>query len=217
MIGATGATGSQLLRQLLNNPNCAQVTSIGRKPAMGGDRNQKLNDIVLKSLSSLSSTADHWIGNDVFFNCIGTTRKEAGGAKGFIDIEFGISNEAAKFASNANIPHACLISAKGVDHRMWAPHWIHPLLYMKTMGQKEQTIISNYNFNHISIFKPGMLSRLRGENSAFENFLQSKALKLRVDILSSAMMKCAQSVKDGAPVKHSLVLEGNKEIILYLD
>ena len=217
MIGATGATGSQLLRQLLNNPNCSHVVSIGRKPAMGNDKNKKLNDIVLKSLFDLSSTADYWIGNDVFFNCIGTTRKEAGSAKAFIDIEFGISNEAAKLASNAQIPHACLISAKGVDHTIWAPIWIHPLLYMKTMSQKEQTILSNNNFNYISIFKPGMLSRLRGKSSTIENFLQSKALKLRVDILSSAMMKSAEYIKNREPVKHSLILEGNKKIISYLD
>tara|TARA_X000001036_G_scaffold398936_1_gene402172 strand:- start:563 stop:820 length:258 start_codon:yes stop_codon:yes gene_type:complete len=85
------------------------------------------------------------------------------------------------------------------------------------MGQKEQTILSNNNFNYISIFKPGMLSRLRGKSSTIENFLQSKALKLRVDILSSAMMKSAEYIKNREPVKHSLILEGNKKIISYLD
>ena len=43
-------------------------------------------------------------------------------------------------AFNANIPHACLISAKGVDHKIWGPEFFHPLFYMKIMGKKEQTI-----------------------------------------------------------------------------
>ncbi|MDP6168202.1 MAG: NAD-dependent epimerase/dehydratase family protein, partial [Candidatus Marinimicrobia bacterium] len=96
VIGGTGATGKQLLNQLLKNQNCELVTSIGRKPVLGGTKNDKLVDIVVESLADLSSTEKCWDGNDVFFNCIGTTRQRAGGAKEFIHIEAGISNEAAK-------------------------------------------------------------------------------------------------------------------------
>ena len=149
IIGSTGATGKQLLNQLLQNQNCELVTSIGRKPVLDGAKNDKLVDIVVESLSDLSSTEKSWEGNDVFFNCIGTTRQRAGGAKEFINIESGISNEAAKMAANANIPHASLISAKGANHKIWAKNWIHPLLYMKTIGQKEQTVISNFFFNKL--------------------------------------------------------------------
>ena len=60
-------------------------------------------------------------------------------------------------AANAKIPHASLISAKGANHKIWAKDWIHPLLYMKTIGQKEQTIISDFSFNSVSIFKPGKI------------------------------------------------------------
>ena len=151
IIGGTGATGKQLLNQLMQNQNCELVTSIGRKPVLDGAKNDKLVDIVVKSLADLSSTEKSWDGNDVFFNCIGTTRQRAGGAKEFIHIEAGISNEAAKMASNAKIHHASLVSAKGANHTTWAKDWIHPLLYMRTMGQKEQTILSNFSFNHVSI------------------------------------------------------------------
>ena len=202
IIGGTGATGKQLLNQLMQNQNCELVTSIGRKPVLDSGKNDKLDDIVVESLADLSSTKKSWEGNDVFFNCIGTTRQRAGGAKEFIHIEADISNGAARMASNAKIHHASLVSAKGANHTTWAKDWIHPLLYMRTMGQKEQTILSNFSFNHVSIFKPGMLIRLQGKQTWIESFSESKGFGLRVDTLASAMIRNAEQVKLG-PVEES--------------
>ena len=42
IIGGTGATGKQLLNQLMQNQNCKLVTSIGRKPVLDGSKNDKL-------------------------------------------------------------------------------------------------------------------------------------------------------------------------------
>ena len=212
IIGGTGATGKQLLNQLLQNQNCELVTSIGRKPVLDGAKKDKLVDIVVESLADLSSTEKSWEGNDVFFNCIGTTRQRAGGAKEFIHIEAGISNEAAKMASNAKIHHASLVSAKGANHKTWAKDWIHPLLYMRTMGQKEQTILSNFSFNHVSIFKPGMLIRLQGKQTWIESFSESKGFGLRVDTLASAMIRNAEQVKLGSVEKSPQFFIGNDHI-----
>ena len=212
IIGATGATGKQLLNQLIQNKNCELVTSIGRKPVWDGAKNDKLVDIVVETLSNLSSTEKSWEGNDVFFNCIGTTRQRAGGAKEFIHIEAGISNEAAKMASNAKIHHASLVSAKGANHTTWAKDWIHPLLYMRTMGQKEQTILSNFSFKHVSIFKPGMLIRLQGKQTWFESFSESKGFGLRVDTLASAMIRNAEQVKLGSVDQSPQFFIGNDQI-----
>jgi nucleoside-diphosphate-sugar epimerase len=212
IIGGTGATGKQLLNQLMQNQNCELVTSIGRKPVLDGAKNDKLVDIVVESLANLSPTEKSWEGNDVFFNCIGTTRQRAGGAKEFIHIEAGISNEAAKMASNAKIHHASLVSAKGANHTTWAKDWIHPLLYMRTMGQKEQTILSNYSFNYVSVFKPGMLIRLQGKQTWFESFSESKGFGLRVDTLASAMIKNAEQVKLGSVEKSPQFFIGNDHI-----
>jgi len=212
IIGGTGATGKQLLIQLIRNKNCELVTSIGRRPVLDGEKNDKLVDIVVDSLFKLTATEKYWKNNDVFFNCIGTTRQRAGGAKEFINIESGISNEAAKMAANAKIPHASLISAKGANHKIWAKDWIHPLLYMKTIGQKEQTILSNFPFNSVSIFKPGMLIRLRGKQTWFEDFSELKGFGLRVDTLASAMIHDAERVKLGLVEKSPQYFIGNDPI-----
>ena len=212
IIGGTGATGKQLLNRLISNQNCDLVTSIGRRPALDGEKNDKLMDVVIESLSNLSSTEKYWQNNDVFFNCIGTTRKRAGGAKEFINIESGIANEAAKIAANTKIPHASLISAKGANHKIWAKGWIHTLLYLKTMGQKEQSIISKFSFNNVSIFKPGMLIRLKGKKTWFEDFSEKKGFGLRVDTLASAMIHDAERVKLGLVEKSPQFFIGNNHI-----
>ena len=188
------------------------VTSIGRRPVLNGEKNDKLEDIVVDSLFKLTATEKYWKNNDVFFNCIGTTRQRAGGSKEFINIESGISNEAAKMAANAKIPHASLISAKGANHKIWAKDWIHPLLYMRTMGEKEQTILSNFSINHVSIFKPGMLIRLQGKPTWLESFSESRGFGLRVDTLASAMIRNAEQVKLGSVEKSPQFFIGNDDI-----
>jgi len=38
IIGGTGATGKQLLNQLISDKNCELVTSIGRRPVLDGEK-----------------------------------------------------------------------------------------------------------------------------------------------------------------------------------
>ena len=115
-------------------------------------------------------------------------------------------------ASQANIPHASLISAKGANHEIWATNWIHPLLYMKTMGRKEQTIISNFSFNTVSIFKPGMLIRFPENKTFFERIVGSNGSGLNVDILASAMIRDAENVKSSSINGSQRFFVGNESI-----
>ncbi len=217
MIGGTGATGRHLLKNLLNNNKCDQITTIGRKSSFNNQEHSKLKDIIVSDLMNLSSTKEFWKMNDVFFNCIGTTRAIAGSAKEFFNVEVGISSEAARMASEAGIPHVSLISAAGVDADIWAKEWIHPLFYMKTMGEKEQTILKGYTFQNVSIFKPGMLLRLQKKQTWIENFLESIGSGLRVDILAAAMISNAEKIKIDSNQKSVNFFEGNKVIKEYLD
>jgi len=212
VIGGTGATGRQLVQQLLSSAEFQKVTSIGRRPVLNGNGHKKLNDVVINSMSQLHETRKFWNGNDVFFNCIGTTRKKAGSAKQFVDIELGISRLAARMASEANIPQASVISASGANHKAWSVDWIHPLLYTKTIGQKEQTLISENKFKRVSIFRPGMLIRLMDSGQWYDSLIKTMGIGLRVDILSKAMMNDSLIPnKNGQNFSVNYII-GNKEI-----
>ena len=213
VIGGTGATGGQLVQQLLSNVDFQKVTTIGRRPVLNGNGHEKLNDVVINSMSQLHETKDLWNGNDVFFNCIGTTRKKAGGARQFVDIELGISRLAARMASEANIPHASVISASGANHKAWAVDWIHPLLYAKTIGQKEQTVITENKFNRVSIFRPGMLIRMMNGGQWYDSLIKTMGIGLRVDILSQAMIVDALVSWERNDSKEINYIEGNHAII----
>ena len=212
IIGATGATGSQLLKKLLNDQSCELVTTVGRRSSLSGKKNDKLRDVVIPSMSNLSSTEKYWLDNDVFFNCIGTTRSLAGSASNFVDIEVGISNQAAAMAHKAKINHASLISAKGANQNIWAKTWLHPLFYMKTIGQKEQPVLTNFSFLNVSIFRPGMLLRLQDKQTWLENFAESRGSGLRVDILASSMIYNAVKNKLDPVGKSTKFFVGNDEI-----
>ena len=209
IIGATGATGRKVLKQLTANEKCTEITSIGRRKLDSNQLNDKINHIVIDSLLDLSQIEKNWENHDMFFNCIGTTKKKAGGANQFYEIEYGISNEAARVASKSNIRHASLISASGANHNLWAKKWIHPLFYSKTMGRKEQTIISNYPFQKISIFKPGMLIRNMESKSILDKFLKNSGFGLDVDILAKAMIEDAQRVFQNKRATKTMYYEGN--------
>ena len=213
VIGGTGATGRQLVQQLLSSVDFQTVTSIGRRPVLDGNEHEKLNDVVIPSMSQLHKTKDLWNGNDVFFNCIGTTRKKAGGAGQFVDIELGISRLAAKMASEANIPQASVISASGANHKAWSVDWIHPLLYTKTIGQKEQTLVAENEFKRVSIFRPGMLIRSMEESKLWDNILTSLGLGLQVNVLSKGMIIDALKFSESNNSKKINYIEGNHAII----
>lgn len=216
MIGSTGATGRNVLKQLIEKNNCSRIISIGRRNLNPSQLHDKVKHITVESLLDLSKIEDEWKNNDVFFNCIGTTKKKAGSADKFFEIEYGISNEAARVASLNNIPHACLISASGANHSIWAKKWIHPLFYSKTMGQKERSIVFNFTFEHTSIFQPGMLIRRMNVHNTIDRILEITGLGLEVSDLAKAMINDAENVifkRRNAP---NLVVHGNNNIRLLI-
>ena len=209
IIGATGATGAQLLKFLLESDIWDNITTISRKPILNGENHKKLNQVVIDSFHKLDQTVDSWKGKDSFFNCIGTTRKIAGGAKQFVDIEFGISLKCAELASKAKIPNASVISAGGANAKAWAVNWIHPLLYTKTIGMKEETLTRYYNFNNVTIFRPGMLIRHYDQNSNIQRFFNKSYLGLPVRDLAYALKRDAEAISKNK-INEPIIYLGNK-------
>lgn len=118
---------------------------------------------------------------------IGTTRGQAGGAEGFVQVEVGLTKIVNNIAKKSDIPHVAVVSAQGANKDMWVPStYIHPLLYIRTLGEKQQSVI-DAKFPSTSIFQPGMLNRLVGDRGV-ENFFVNLLPSLRVDTLAEAMI-----------------------------
>ena len=209
IVGATGATGSKLVKLLLESDKWEKITTISRKPVLEGNSHKKLNEIIINSFNKLDQTFNHWKGHNSFFNCIGTTRKIAGGAKQFVDIEYGISLKSAELANKAEIPNASVISASGANPDGFSVDWIHPLLYAKTIGLKEETLTRHYNFNNVSIFRPGMLMRYYDETSSLQQFFNDSNMGLPVRILASAMKRDSEAILEQSNKTESIVYIGN--------
>ena len=157
VLGATGATGSKLLEELVSRDAWSKVITIGRRaPDL---QHEKIHPVIVEDIAKEGTEIDpaHCEGADHYFNCIGTTRAKAGGAKGFYAIEVGISEKVAQAANKAGIKNASVISAQGA-HLSLGPPWFHPLYYGRCMGLKEMTL-KDKDFERVTLFRPGMLDR----------------------------------------------------------
>lgn len=212
VLGATGATGRQVLSQLLESKEWGKVTTIGRRELPGEPENDKLHHYVVPDFDKLDEThADKWAGHDIVFNCLGTTRSQAGGAENFVRFEVDYTRKAADLAAKVGIKSFSVVSAQGANPNAWYVNWLHPLLYVHTLGMKEEVIknASHGGFDRVSIFRPGMLNRLMGD--WHENVLNLLGLGLRVDDLARAMIRDAETDVPTAKEK-PLVFEGNTVI-----
>eukprot|EP00300_Choanocystis_sp_HF-7_P003255 c12478_g1_i2.p1 GENE.c12478_g1_i2~~c12478_g1_i2.p1 ORF type:complete len:224 (+),score=45.75 c12478_g1_i2:43-714(+) len=190
VVGATGATGSQVLAQLLENEAWVGVTAFTRR-SLGKD-SQKLREVLVDDFANLNSTPiENWTGHDAVFNCLGTTRGQAGSAGRFHEIEVLYSQHISDMAAKANIRHVLIVSAQGANHTGSGPTWFHPLFYVKTMGEKEQTAITK-NFPRVSLFRPGFLDREIVSDRLLERLFHKIATGLPVSTLARAMIRDAE-------------------------
>eukprot|EP00510_Aplanochytrium_minuta_P000934 CAMPEP_0184010998 /NCGR_PEP_ID=MMETSP0954-20121128/3564_1 /TAXON_ID=627963 /ORGANISM="Aplanochytrium sp, Strain PBS07" /LENGTH=238 /DNA_ID=CAMNT_0026290729 /DNA_START=248 /DNA_END=964 /DNA_ORIENTATION=- len=218
LLGATGATGHYVLKELLERDEWKRIVLVGRRtpPDLDLKSKNKIIDVVEVDLvkPDVDLTEDDinvLKGADHIFNCIGTTRAKAGGADGFEAIEVNISTKVFKAAAAAGVKSASLISAQGA-HNGPGPKFFHPLFYGKTMFRKEQSMIQQ-SFIRTTVFRPGMLERLQnGEPS--NNFLKNLLGPLRVDLLAKAMVNDAESAVIGSETdqEETLFISGNKNI-----
>lgn len=165
VVGATGATGRQVCRALCGNDRWTSVVAVVRRePAAGeltdgeGAKKMKVLVAALDKPEDEQRLLDGWKGADVLFNCFGTTRAAAGSAAEFKRVEVDLTARAANLAKRAGIARAAVVSANGANAAQKVPsEKLHPLLYMQTMGRKEQAMRDAFGAA-LTIYRPGMLN-----------------------------------------------------------
>jgi len=180
VIGGTGATGKELVKELVSSDKFSKVTSLVRKIDTSIE-NEKLNQVVV-DFEHLDQHKDLFQDTQVGFNCLGTTRKVAGSAENFRHIEFDYSQSFTTLAKEAGIENMHLLTAQGANPNSW-------FLYPKTKGEIEESM-KKEAFPNLSIYRPGFLERGKTDRWV-ENVLGKLISGLPVSTLAKAMKNAA--------------------------
>ncbi|PSL34899.1 NAD(P)H-binding protein [Chitinophaga ginsengisoli] len=147
IIGATGATGKDLVNVLLQDADYSEVVIFVRRST--GIVHPRLIE-VLTDFDRLEEVAGH-IQGDILFSCLGTTLKAAGSKEKQWHIDYEIPLAFAKIARRNGVPGVVLLSAYGASSRS-------KVFYSWTKGKLEDSI-TQLTFGQYIIFKPGLLLR----------------------------------------------------------
>ena len=157
IIGATGATGKDLLAQLLEDEAYSEIHSFVRKPM--SISHPKLHAHVVNF-----DTPEAWsdlLHGDVAFSCLGTTLAVAGSKDAQWRVDYDYQYAFAEHCKNNGVSTFVLVSAAGAKAQS-------KLFYNRMKGALEEAV-KKLNFPRLLIFQPSILIRSNNDRGA-ENF-----------------------------------------------
>ncbi|MBT2582249.1 NAD(P)H-binding protein [Planococcus sp. ISL-109] len=196
VIGATGATGKDLVELLLQDVSFEQVDIFVRRSL--DIRHDKLKIHVIDF--DKPEEWVHLVKGYVLFSCLGTTIKAAGSKGNQWKVDYGYQYEFAKAARENGVERYVLVSADFASPKARS-------FYSRMKGKLEEAVIELV-FPYITIFNPPILER-KNSDRVMENLglkaiqLINKAGILRsqqplpTEILAQAMINSAQKDDKG--------------------
>ena len=157
IIGATGATGKDLLAKLLEDEAFSEIHSFVRKPM--SISHPKLHAHVVDF-----DTPEAWadlLHGDVAFSCLGTTLAVAGTKEAQWRVDYDYQYAFAQQCKANGVDTFVLVSAAGAKGQS-------KLFYNRMKGQLEDAVKA-LNFSCLLIFQPSVLIRSNSDRSG-ENF-----------------------------------------------
>ena len=157
IIGATGATGKDLVTLLLNDNAYTEVHCFVRKPL--ALTHPKLHAHVVNF-----ETPETWadlLHGDVAFSCLGTTLAVAGNEDAQWRVDYDYQYTFAQQCKANGVPTFVLVSAAGAKAQS-------KLFYNRMKGQLEDAVKS-LGFPRLLIFQPSILIRSNSDRNT-ENF-----------------------------------------------
>lgn len=192
VIGATGATGRELVQLLLKDEDFDQVTIFVRTAPNINHKKLTIHEIDFKELEKNKEL----IKGDILFSALGTTKKDAGGKDQQYEIDYTYQYEFAQIAAENGVANYSLVSSVGANSKS-------SFFYPKIKGQLEESV-KKLKFKKIDIFQPPMLVRQsdlirEGEKSGIKvlNVLNKMGIlksqkPLAVEALAEKMVKTAK-------------------------
>ncbi|WP_454976694.1 NAD(P)H-binding protein, partial [Capnocytophaga bilenii] len=145
IIGATGATGKDLLAKLLEDDTYSEVHCFVRKPM--SISHPKLHAHVVDF-----DTPEAWadlLHGDVAFSCLGTTLAVAGSKDAQWRVDYDYQYAFAEHCKNNGVSTFVLVSAAGAKAQS-------KLFYNRMKGALEEAV-KKLNFPRLLIFQPSIL------------------------------------------------------------
>lgn len=196
LIGATGATGKDLLKLLLKDEEINQVDVFVRREL--NVKHEKLNTHIIDF--DKPEEWKHLVKGDALFSCLGTTLKIAGSKEAQWKIDYEYQYQFAKIAKENNVNSYVLVSAANASSKSF-------IFYSKMKGQLEDDVKA-LKFLKTIIFNPPLLLRentdrkmevLGAKMITFLNkigiFRSQKPLSTK--LLAKAMLKSVKVYKNG--------------------
>jgi len=146
VFGATGLTGSCLLKLLLNDSRYGKVKVFLRKKTdFPSDEKLEIHVVELSSPEKYS----HLLQGHDLFCCLGTTIAVAGSKEAFRKVDFELPVKIAEAASRNKISSFSIISSLGANAKT-------SNFYLQTKGDMEESV-QKFSFKRIAILRPSML------------------------------------------------------------
>ena len=148
LLGATGAVGRDLVRQLLQDDRFTELYLLVRRIPKG------LSFPKLKIQVLDFDQPDQWPElpeADVLFSSLGTTRRDAGSQAAQYRVDYGYQYEVARRAAARGVPHYVLVSSWGATPKARS-------FYSRMKGELEEAVQA-LPFRRISILRPPLLLR----------------------------------------------------------
>ena len=191
LVGATGASGLELMQQLLEDSRCTQLLILSRREpnldSFAGLK-QKVSFLSLDR-DSLQRNGALFQGYQYLLSALGTTRRAEPRASQFRAVDLELNFEIAVQARRAGVQHLGVISSKGAHSGLpkvsW--RWLHPFLYLQTKGELEDRL-KRLDFPSLSFFRPGLLYRHKGEQRSGERLARAIFSSLSTADLAKTMI-----------------------------
>lgn len=148
LLGATGAVGRDLVRQLLQDDRFTELYLLVRRIPEG------LSSPKLRIELLDFDQPDQWPElpeADVLFSSLGTTLRDAGSQAAQYRVDYGYQYEVARRAAARGVPHYVLVSSWGAKPKARS-------FYSRMKGELEEAVQA-LPFRRISILRPPLLLR----------------------------------------------------------
>ncbi len=149
VLGASGVTGTELMKLLIEDEEFDQIIVIPR--SKGKLEHPKIKEIITDLLHLEQVTSE--CKADVLFCCIGTTKAQTPDKTTYKAIDYGIPVQAAKIAKANGINTFIVVSALGADPNS-------RIFYNKTKGEMERDVLAQH-LKKTYLLQPSLIDFLR--------------------------------------------------------